>query len=78
MHTTQNIQGDAIDAVQVSLSRDQCVGSGYCRRIAPQVFDLDASGIAYVVQRRPAGAQANAAREAESSCPSLSITVQES
>lgn len=65
----------ATGAVRVSVDVDQCVGSGYCQRIAPEVFDLDSHGIAFVVERRPTGASAGAAREAEWSCPSLSITV---
>lgn len=67
---------DAVtDAVRVSVAADQCVGSGYCQRIAPEVFDLDGRGLAFVVRPRPTGAAADAAREAETNCPSLSITV---
>jgi ferredoxin len=59
----------------VSVHRDVCVGSGYCQRIAPEVFDLDESGLAVVLLAHPAGPQLDAAREAEGSCPSLAITV---
>ncbi|MFD8820424.1 ferredoxin [Streptomyces sp. NPDC059627] len=72
--TTQDREG-ASGAVRVSVAADQCVGSGYCRRIAPEVFDLDGQGVAFVVQDRPAGASADAAREAESCCPALAVSV---
>jgi ferredoxin len=59
----------------VSVDRNVCVGSGYCQRIAPEVFDLDESGLAVVLLAHPAGPQLDAAREAEGSCPSLAITL---
>jgi ferredoxin len=52
-----------------------CVGSGYCQRLAPEVFDLDDSGLAVVLDAHPAGPQLDAARQAEGACPSLAITV---
>jgi ferredoxin len=63
-------------APAVNVDRDVCVGSGYCQRIAPAVFDIDQTGLAVVLATHPSGADADAAREAEASCPSLAITVQ--
>jgi ferredoxin len=60
----------------VSVDRDVCVGSGYCQRIAPAVFDIDQTGLAVVLAAHPAGTDLDAAREAERSCPSLAIIVQ--
>ena len=57
----------------MAVERDQCVGSAYCRRIAPEVFDVDEHGIAYVVDAEPQAAALVAARKAMESCPSLSI-----
>jgi ferredoxin len=68
--------GPASAAPAVEVDRDVCVGSGYCQRIAPTVFDLDPAGLAVVIDAHPSGAEADAAREAEVSCPSLAITVQ--
>jgi ferredoxin len=62
--------------LSVEVNRDVCVGSGYCQLIAPTVFDIDQTGLAVVLVAHPTGAQADAAREAEHSCPSLAITVQ--
>jgi ferredoxin len=66
---------DAQDPLAVEVNRDVCVGSGYCLRIAPTVFDIDETGLAVVLAAHPTGAQADTAREAESSCPSLAISV---
>jgi ferredoxin len=60
----------------VEVDRDICVGSGYCQRIAPAVFDIDQTGLAVVLAAHPTGTDVDAAREAERSCPSLAITVQ--
>jgi len=60
----------------VEVDRDICVGSGYCHRTAPGVFDIDQSGLAYVLTAHPTGADVDAAREAEQSCPSMAITVE--
>jgi ferredoxin len=59
----------------VEVDRDVCVGSGYCQRIAPAVFDLDQTGLAVVLAARPTGSELAAAHEAERSCPSLAIAV---
>ena len=54
------------------------MGSAYCQRIAPGVFDLGDDGIAIVLTADVAGPQAAAAREAEADCPSMAISVKES
>jgi ferredoxin len=54
------------------------VGSAYCQRIAPATFDLGDDGIAVVLDADVTGPQAAAAREAEASCPSMAISVEES
>ena len=53
----------------VEVDRDICVGSGYCQRIAPGVFDIDESGLAFVLIAHPTGPDADAAREAERVVP---------
>jgi len=67
---------DDAGRVSVELARDVCVGSGYCRRLAPEVFDLDDEGLGVVLTPHPSGSSAAAAREAELSCPSLAISVE--
>jgi len=61
--------------VSVEVDRDVCVGSAYCQRIAPGVFDIDQTGLAVVSAVHPTGSQVAAAREAERSCPSVAISV---
>jgi ferredoxin len=67
--------GEASAPASVEVDRDICVGSGYCRRIAPAVFDVDQTGLAVVLAAHPTGSEVDAAHEAERSCPSLAITV---
>jgi ferredoxin len=69
---------DAPGPVSVEVDRDVCVGSGYCQRIAPAVFDLDQTGLAVVLAAHPTGPDLTAAHEAERSCPSLAIAVRAS
>ena len=64
--------------MKITVDRDRCVGSAYCQRIAPAVFDLGDDGIAVVLGADVAGPQAAAAREAEADCPSMAISVEES
>jgi ferredoxin len=70
------MSGNVPAGVSVAVDRDVCVGSGYCQRIAPAVFDIDQTGLSLVLDAHPTGADVDAAREAERSCPSLAITVQ--
>jgi ferredoxin len=54
------------------------VGSAYCQRIAPGVFDLGDDGIAVVLDADVTGPQAAAVREAEAECPSMAISIGDS
>jgi len=64
--------------MKITIDRDRCVGSAYCQRIAPAVFDLGDDGIAVVLDSDVAGARAAAVREAEADCPSMAISIEES
>jgi ferredoxin len=64
--------------MKITVDRDRCVGSAYCQRIAPATFDLGDDGIAVVLDADVTGPQAAAAREAETDCPSMAISVEES
>jgi ferredoxin len=56
-----------------TVDRDRCVGSAYCQRIAPAVFDVDDLGLAVVLDPDPSGESLEAARRATEACPSMSI-----
>jgi ferredoxin len=51
------------------------VGSAYCQRIAPATFDLGDDGLAVVLEPDVSDASAPAAREAESACPAMAISI---
>ena len=65
------------EPVKITVDADRCVGSAYCQRIAPALFDLGDDGFAFVTEPDVTGAGAAAAREAEAACPSMAILVQE-
>jgi ferredoxin len=60
-------------ALEVEVDRDVCMGSGNCVYHAPGAFDLDAEGIAVVVD--PAGAPEESVIRASRQCPTHAITV---
>jgi ferredoxin len=64
--------------MKITIDRDRCVGSAYCQRIAPAVFDLGDDGIAVVLDADVTDPLAAAAREAEADCPSMAISIEES
>jgi ferredoxin len=63
--------------VRITVDPDRCVGSAYCQRIAPATFDLGDDGIAVVLDAdaADAGAAGAAAREAETACPAMAISI---
>ncbi|SEG87709.1 Ferredoxin [Actinacidiphila yanglinensis] len=64
--------------MQVHVDQDRCCGSGMCVLTAGAVFDQrDADGIVVLLAEHPAKQDWDDVREAESSCPSQAITVEE-
>jgi ferredoxin len=69
--------------VKITVDPDKCVGSAYCQRIAPALFDLGDDGIAFVLDSGQPGTGADtgtgaaAAREAEAACPAVAIAILE-
>ena len=67
--------------MKITVDPDKCVGSAYCQRIAPALFDLGDDGIAFVLDSGQTGADtgtgAAAAREAEAACPAVAIAILE-
>ncbi|HEY0814975.1 MAG TPA: (4Fe-4S)-binding protein [Pseudonocardia sp.] len=57
--------------MRVAADRDTCIGAGNCVVRAPAVFDQDDDdGLVELLQEEPEGADAAAARDAVSLCPS--------
>ena len=69
--------------MKITVDPDKCVGSAYCQRIAPALFDLGDDGIAFVLDSGQPGTGADtgtgaaAAREAEATCPAVAIAILE-
>jgi ferredoxin len=61
-------------ALEISINRDACMGSGNCSFWAPGVFDLDDEGIAIVVDS--AGQPEDKVILAAQGCPTHAITVE--
>lgn len=59
--------------LEIAIDRDQCMGSGNCVFNAPGVFELDADGIAAVVdiEAQPADVVVRAAQ----GCPTRAIAI---
>jgi ferredoxin len=60
-------------ALEISIDRDVCMGSGNCSFWAPGVFDLDDDGIAVVLD--PSGAPEEKIVLAAQGCPTQAIRV---
>jgi len=64
--------------LKIALDRELCQGHNRCKRIAPELFELDDYGIASVVGDGtvPAG-QEEQARLAVANCPEFAISINE-
>lgn len=60
-------------AIEVTVDRDVCMGSGNCLFHAEEVFDLDDDGVATVVD--PNGAPLEKVVDAAKHCPTGAISV---
>ncbi len=45
---TEDVTEDATEDVQVWIDQDLCTGDGLCVQYAPEVFEFDVDGLAYV------------------------------
>lgn len=61
------------EEVRVRADRDVCIGAGMCVLTAGAVFDQDDDGIVVVLDETPA--DADAARQAVSNCPSGALSL---
>jgi ferredoxin len=59
--------------LRVTVDQELCIGAGNCERVAPGVFEVD--DVARVVD--PTAASEEQIRQAEQSCPSGAILVEE-
>ena len=61
--------------MKIAADRGTCIGAGLCVGTSETVFDQDDDGIVLVLVESPGGADADAAREAASLCPSGALRV---
>ncbi|GAB7038683.1 MULTISPECIES: ferredoxin [Catenuloplanes] len=67
-----------MSAFRVEVDGGSCIGSGMCRSIAPEVFDLDEdAGLVRLLDSRPPAHTALAVREAVLRCPAAAIVSHE-
>ena len=62
---------------KVSVEERTCIGCGTCSSLCPDVFELSEEGRAVVKMEVVEGELADCVREAEESCPTGSISVEE-
>lgn len=57
------------EALEVWIDQDLCTGDGICAQYAPDVFELDIDGLAYVKAPAPAGEEAELLAEPGATAP---------
>ncbi len=59
--------------IEIKVDRSRCQGYGNCVLVAPELFDLDADGLAVVHQAYVGDEHLDAVRKAAYDCPTDSI-----
>ncbi|TDC23466.1 ferredoxin [Streptomyces sp. 8K308] len=52
------VRDEAAEELEVWIDQDLCTGDGICAQYAPEVFELDIDGLAYVKPPAPIGQEA--------------------
>jgi ferredoxin len=63
------VQNEAEADLEVWIDQDLCTGDGICAQYAPEVFELDIDGLAYVKPPAPPGEEAELLTEAGATAP---------
>jgi ferredoxin len=63
------VQNEAAEGLEVWIDQDLCTGDGICAQYAPEVFELDIDGLAYVKPPTPAGTEAELLTERGATAP---------
>ncbi|MBB5938843.1 ferredoxin [Streptomyces zagrosensis] len=59
----------ASESLEVWIDQDLCTGDGICAQYAPDIFELDIDGLAYVKAPAPAGEEAELLAEPGATVP---------
>lgn len=63
--------------MKAKVDRDACIGCELCTTICPEVFEMDDEQIATVIADPVPSNVEDEAKEAEDSCPTSAITIEE-
>lgn len=62
--------------MEIIIDRPKCCGAGQCVMAAPEVFDQDEEGVAFLIaENAPYDDHLDAIREAIASCPTGAISI---
>ena len=75
MHQKQQAAETKLPTFTISIDRQLCQGHSMCMGEAPELFKVDESGFAHILQATPDMALLEKAREAARYCPNQAITV---
>ena len=75
VHSTQPAV-QKIPSFTISIDRQLCQGHSMCMGEAPELFQVDASGVAHILQEKPDMALLEKAQQAARFCPNQAIRVQ--
>ncbi len=63
--------------MKATVDRDACISCGLCATISPEVFEMDDEDIAIVIADPIPEGEVDSAKEAEESCPTDAISIEE-
>ncbi|MEZ5509783.1 MAG: cytochrome P450 [Gammaproteobacteria bacterium] len=75
VHSTQPAV-QKIPSFTISIDRQLCQGHSMCMGEAPELFQVDASGVAHILQEKPDMALLEKAQQAARFCPNQAISIQ--
>jgi ferredoxin len=62
--------------MRVVVNYDNCVSTGSCVRVCPEVFELRDDGFLYVIREEPGEELRDRVEQAADLCPTAAITVE--
>lgn len=63
--------------MKAKVNREDCIGCELCTQICPEVFQMDEEQIAIVIADPVPSSVEDTAKDAEDSCPTSAITIED-